>query len=459
VQFEDKPRPADLTTLKLRYSLEATESELTTVKSLREDIRAAFLAAAREALAEAVKDKAEGAFVKALSSRLGPVDEALDKLSAFKTEDGKTTAAAQAMEDLGLTRDAQGTLVLSSAGIAKIPDLAEARTNAENWIKHEADARKDVEAAKITACGAVQLQGNSLDLAKALAACLSEFTAALDERIAAFEKTPVYAEAYKDPPFKKAWDEFKVARDEIKKVDLAPETLKEGGRPGENPLAMAMSTVDSKHQKVVEARQQAQAELSASNPRNIPSYHGALWSFYRLRIQMSGQAAYEKFAATIKLTEVTLTQEQQGSLLLERSQQRRYWDFATGAVYVTELDDVVLPLFLAYCPFGCLRHGENILEEPAKFLSIDIGTRAGVLDNVVDERQSQRPALLVGASANPFYFLRLSAGMFAFENAQTEAWNRDFYIGGTINVIHFAEMIGPLGIDPGAMKVAEEKKE
>jgi hypothetical protein len=71
-------------------------------------------------------------------------------------------------------------------------------------------------------------------------------------------------------------------------------------------------------------------------------------------------------------------------------------------------------------------------------LSLDLGTRVGVLDKNTDARHLDRPSVLVGGSVNPFYFIRLSAGMYVFENAQTD--DR----GGVSNQKEHARVIYPL---------------
>lgn len=459
VQFQDRPAPSELTTLKLEYVVDVTGEELRQAQLAFEEARSVFLTAARKAFGAAARAPSEkqAAFVKALTDELQTLEPVLAKVKDLRTPSG--SAADLVLQQLGLTREAGGALVQSKVGYAQLPDFAELQQNVDKWTSGRDHAAAELRKAKVGKCGDTELKPDAgVDqLVAAVGACHKALLVEL-QAIERYETANQNERAFKVEAFAAAWKAFKAARDSLARSEISSAALLAGDLPGEVELLANLSALSGKYQALVDAASDAQKQaLQALSPKAMPSFWATMWAAHQLRVQALADAAFEAFAQRITLRTVTLTQEQEGSLLLARSKERRYWDFATGAVYVTELDDVVLPMMLAYCPAGCLRPGENIVTDPWKVASIDFGTRAAVFDSTIDERQSHQPALLVGASLNPFYFLRASAGMFSFENAQTDRWNQSWYVGATINVIHVAEMLGPLGLDPGKMKVVDDE--
>jgi hypothetical protein len=140
-----------------------------------------------------------------------------------------------------------------------------------------------------------------------------------------------------------------------------------------------------------------------------------------------------------------------GSTLIAGGLKPRRYDIATGAVFVTGLQDLVLPTVIAVCGWeGCLRQNEVWWDAHNGFvrsLSLDAGIRVKTLDTQ-DPRQSDKLSFLFGLSWNPVSVLRLSAGGYAFENAQTRNWNLVPYVGVTFNVLNAAELLGGLGLGP-----------
>jgi len=139
----------------------------------------------------------------------------------------------------------------------------------------------------------------------------------------------------------------------------------------------------------------------------------------------------------------------------------KWFDVATGVLYVADLEDVVVPVLVSVCPLGgCLRSGEVTrlpLQKPtwstartwaywfAHSLSVDLGIRAVVLDST-NWRQKGKVALLFGASWNPVDVVRFSAGSYFFDDAKNGKWSHTWYMGITLNLLHAAEILGPLGI-------------
>jgi hypothetical protein len=457
VQFQDKPDPEKLAQLRLMYTFDATSTEQTAAQTVADDARKIFLDAVRKALQSAVmaeKNK-ETTFNQTLGQELQALDAPLSKLKAQQTAQGKA-AAAVLLEQLSLTKDEAGVFALSAKGRSLLPDLAQLEQDTQKWTKGEAEGRAKAEALKVTKCGQVDLSKASApdEVVSAVQACRDELVAKIDAAIVAFEKSADYTKLKAKPEPAKRWQQLKDRTVAIRNAKVANDTLL-GVQPADVELLQELSDLKDSYDALVGSGDlgPAPATPPAFAPESIPSFWGTFWTVHRLNVLTITNRAHEAFAAKLTQTTLVVTQQHEGKVLLEQSQQRRYWDFSTGAVYVRGVDNVVLPLFLSYCPASCFRRGEDVTDRFLSSLSIDIGTRAGVLDDKVDTRHADRAALLLGGSFNPLYFLRFSTGMYAFDNAQTDNWNQTWYVGGTINVIHVAEMLGPLGIAPGKVEV------
>lgn len=146
--------------------------------------------------------------------------------------------------------------------------------------------------------------------------------------------------------------------------------------------------------------------------------------------------------------EETLSNEVTSTSITGADRPRRY-DVSTGAVFVTGLQDWVVPTFISMClSHGCLKPDEVSWTAPRgglRMISLDVGVRTKTLDTQ-DARQSDKVSFLFGASLNPLSVLRVSGGMYTFENAQTKNWNARPYVGFTLNILNAAELLGNLGL-------------
>jgi hypothetical protein len=126
-------------------------------------------------------------------------------------------------------------------------------------------------------------------------------------------------------------------------------------------------------------------------------------------------------------------------------------------VYVSGIDEYVMPVVIAVCPFGgCMRGTENVFTDKSvsrlRTLSFDFGVRATTL-NRTDPRDKGGTAFLTGLSWNPIAFVRLSAGEYFFENTLTTNKNTGMYVGITLNVLEAAGVLGALGLTTPAAPV------
>jgi hypothetical protein len=144
-----------------------------------------------------------------------------------------------------------------------------------------------------------------------------------------------------------------------------------------------------------------------------------------------------------------------GATLVKGAAKPRRYDVATGVVYVHRLEDVIVPSLIAVCGWeGCLDTNEvpwTAKNGWYRAFSLDAGIRMKTL-GTQDRRQSDTLSFLVGASFNPISVLRVSGGMYAFENAQkksdgTMPWQLVPYVGATLNVLNAAAVLGSLGLN------------
>jgi hypothetical protein len=201
---------------------------------------------------------------------------------------------------------------------------------------------------------------------------------------------------------------------------------------------------------------------SADTKTPMDAKSAVSWPIFRATAVLEGQELTTELTKDITLQSETYRQQHAGQVFLTRSLERSRWDVATGIVYTGKLDDTIMPILVAFCPTGCLRADEAMWDSGAHILhsiSIDVGTRAAVLDNKTDPRHAERAGFLVGASINPFYFLRASGGAYMFDNAESNKWNTGYYAGATINMIHAAEFLGQLGMVPPKIEAKSKPKQ
>jgi hypothetical protein len=143
------------------------------------------------------------------------------------------------------------------------------------------------------------------------------------------------------------------------------------------------------------------------------------------------------------------TRIEDGATLVEGAAQPRRYDVATGVVFVSGIQDIVVPSLISVCGFeGCLRQTDvawNAKHGWGRALSFDAGIRVKTLDTQ-DRRHSDKLSFLTGLSYNPVSVLRVSGGFYWFENAQTKNWTGQPYVGVTVNLLNAAELLGSLGL-------------
>lgn len=143
----------------------------------------------------------------------------------------------------------------------------------------------------------------------------------------------------------------------------------------------------------------------------------------------------------------TLTTEQTAEQIYKQEARRRMYDAATGIVYVLGLDDVVLFNAISVCPGGCLRQDDGTDEYGlgSHTWAIDLGVGVGIEDQHPDPRHDDAVGIFLGSSWNPVDVVRLSHGLYWFENQQTEEWNVSVYAGVSVNILHAAALLGIVG--------------
>ena len=168
---------------------------------------------------------------------------------------------------------------------------------------------------------------------------------------------------------------------------------------------------------------------------------------------LAGQAKQEsRDAAILKGLEQAFengSRVEDGATLIEGAAQPRRYDVATGVVFVSGIQDIVVPTLISICPAaGCLKANEVSWKGKNNWLralSLDAGVRVKTLDTQ-DRRQSDKLSFLTGLSYNPVSVLRVSGGFYWFENAQSHNWTGQPYVGVTFNVLNAAEILGSLGL-------------
>ncbi|GHH02124.1 hypothetical protein [Comamonas sp. JC664] len=157
----------------------------------------------------------------------------------------------------------------------------------------------------------------------------------------------------------------------------------------------------------------------------------------------------EKLAAVIVVTAEWVDGKED---ILEAEAERRGYSLSSGAVYLTRLDDLVYPVAVSVCPFGCLRgdeqfwHGGLKLDRVLRSFSAEIGVAALTADNHGDARRRGGPGFLLGASWQVLAPFKLSGGTLFFENQESRGWQFDGFVGVTLDAAKAIEMMGLLGV-------------
>ncbi|HEY8944291.1 MAG TPA: hypothetical protein VIM73_08510 [Polyangiaceae bacterium] len=457
VNFPDKPKPDEVASLELEYTFPLSDAEKNIVREKFRTVARVYIDAAVAASAEIDEPTA---FQEELTARLQALAPLLNDLKKYGNSE--KTGGGVTLDELGLTRTAGGDIALAPAGTKRLFELASQHSAERDWSRLEEKIWTKLPRGAACQGKTLNRDAPQPELTAVLDACFAELNAALKAAAEAYAAAvPEVRSA--ETNLKQAWDAFEVARVDLAKLPSpVSQSVREGDTPGETTLAVRLGTVTDTYQGLVDAARKQGARVPAFGPDELPSFNATRWAMLRWGLNERLKASTDPIANALTQRTLTLTQQQLGSVLLERSAVRRYWDVATGTVYIGEVDDTAIPAMLAFCPATCLRRGEtmwgNDFQRFANGLSFDVGARVGVYDKNTDARHLDRPGFFVGGSLNPFYFFRASAGMYMFENAQTERWNQTWYVGATINVVHAAEMLGPLGLMPAKLD-AEEKKE
>lgn len=131
----------------------------------------------------------------------------------------------------------------------------------------------------------------------------------------------------------------------------------------------------------------------------------------------------------------------------------RWWEVTTGVVFVGDLKNFVVPLQIAICPFdsqGCSREpvalaGARPLSSWLSSVSLDLGIRVQTL-GTPDPRNAGPLHFLLGASWNPFYFVRASGGAYIYEDAVSKKAEVTGYVGIGVNIQQAVEFLGALNL-------------
>lgn len=222
------------------------------------------------------------------------------------------------------------------------------------------------------------------------------------------------------------------------------------GNPGVSGLSAAVAavknaTTDSDLKQLIKAIEAVQAPNSKAE-LTVLQWAGLTWQVQQAkaeRTRLLDQAVQDAAEVTALLVTEDFDEPEPAK--------RRYWNTNTGFVYVTGLDDIVMPLFVSICPWSCLERDELPLDDKGKRftsgLTADFGIKAATIDGVnQDPRVGDGPTFMVGASVYPLLpVVRLSAGATVFENTESRRWNTTPYVGATLDVIQAAELLNFLG--------------
>jgi len=438
LSFPDRPKPSDVARVQLRFEFELTAQDRETItKSIEQLIQTSI-----DVVVAAAK-KTGGTLSDRIAAESSAIVTAAKPLAAYVTNDG-TPGDEVVLKGLGFKRRSDGGLELADP--TALVNLAKLETSAD-----VAGARADVnEAAQRlpaapnppTPCSKAiaDMQKDMTNAEQARAACANAILEDVKQRRAAADKAVKAAKPPVPPNLIAAAAAAKALEGHAEKVAAA------ANAEGPEPAAVKPDRVALEDNADIES-----------------SYAFRAYKYARLAMVL-GEAEEAHGAprtalrAELKSRIEVLEQDQLGSVILAASGEKRTYDVSTGVVYVGGLEDVVVPIMIAACPLGggCLRRGETVVTGGLRSISADLGIRAQTLDKP-DPRGRDALSFLLGASINPIYFLRISAGFYTFENAQSAKWNVTGYVGTTVNILQAAELFGVVGLGtPAAPKVVDE---
>lgn len=441
--FPDRPRPADVARIELRYEFGLTKAD--------DAVLTKVIQAVTDKAIEIVADAAtgDGEIGDLVAKRSSELVVAARPLEAYTAADG-TPGNAVVLKALGFRKRDDGSWelvdtkpILSAAGrmpsndesgIADLVGVAKARLPAAP--APASDCSKATEDAKT----------DESKFAPARLACAKALEASLTARAAAAQKAHD-ALALASRPKSPEETELTLATELLTKARaLVTAAVAKPLDMPDKTVPEAVGAIEKKDPKGAGATYELRAFVFAHNLAELA------------RARASNAKARATISQDLKGRIVVLQRDELGSVIVAGGGERRIYDISTGVVYLVGLDDTITPVLIAACPIGggCLSKGEHFYDSGTnvgRSFSFDFGVRAQTLDKP-DPRAKDALAFLLGASWNPIYFARLSAGTYNFENAQTGRWNWGIYGGLTVNVLQAVELLGVVGLgSPAAPKI------
>lgn len=232
--------------------------------------------------------------------------------------------------------------------------------------------------------------------------------------------------------------------------------------------ALSAQVDDTNVEKVNLARSAFAAELDAATQHvdlDAQTHARALKALVHhmrlLRARQQGGQTLQRLQALLEETRRKVTISADARDILKQEGSRRDFDIASGLVYVAELDEWVVPMLVAWCPWGCHRP-ESGFDDFRNMWSVDAGFRVRTLDSgaTIDRRHDTGTAsLMLGLSLNPASFFRLSVGDYIFNNSQTRNWNSRLYFGFSMDLVRLAEVSKLVGLgEPPKPKIEPASK-
>jgi hypothetical protein len=420
--FPDQPKPDEVAKLELRYDFELLPANKVELKKLAGQLVGVILNAGVEATGSPD-------FAAALASKVDQVltTDAAQGLRKYATADGETDAVLLVLDRLGFKKmEGVGWSIVAGSKLEQV---------AGSMVKNRAYA--------------LQMGAARTELA----------TASHAGRDARRKCGPIDDVSKLDP--KTAIAILQMCLPEVAR-DLEVAAAKEAA-PGKTELQAAAETLRTavgklSDQSVLGDVQQSllMAEAHAADGYSIWANKLALTIVVGAMAEAAWNDTEARLVAEIETaTERTLRTEV-GSTLVQGADRPRRYDIATGVLYVGGIKDMIVPTLVSICfSTGCLAAKEVAWGANSGWVrafSVDAGVRLKTLDSQ-DPRQLDKISFVMGVSFNPVSLLRLSAGYYAFENAQTKNWNAQPYFGVTLNILNAAEILGALGLGEATPKV------
>jgi hypothetical protein len=414
LRFEDRPAQGDVVVVVLTYTFELTDADRKAIRDRIEHASTAVTDVIAEAHREAKGDSS--AYEKALTEKSQKLIDATEDIAVYRTKSGKSG------------RD----FLLESLGFKKEGD-AGWRPDPVSVINGAFDRR-----------GFYQNLEQELDLLQQNA---RDYATAAPETTAENRATPAERKACLD-------EVGSATRSAAGRAFVALKACAEWSSAAWGTPALKAAVNALPNAEAVPPASRPRGALAGLAPSNAKSHRAFQMVLSRVNVAVV-EVEYQRrvvdpLATLFVSKEVSLRKEELASVLLEQGGERRSYEASTGVVYASGLDDMIVPILFSYCPVGgCLRRGEPFWSSKAALghsFTLDLGVKASTLDEE-NPRQKGKVGLLVGASWNPFFFVRFGGGLYHFENAERPGrWNTSPYFGLTFDVLHAAELFGLTGL-------------